>query len=245
MRKISLLLVALALMVLAAMPVFAQSDGTIIEVAADSGDFSTLLTLLDAAGWTATLNGPGPYTVFAPTDAAFDAFLAVEGLTLNDLTSSPALAEILKYHVVTGDMSAASLATVRTVTSVQGSPIYIRTAVGGGIILNNETAVIGADIAASNGTIHAVDYVLLPPLSYDPPLRILSLVDNPIVSTPGGEGTGLFLRACQTADVTGYSGGYFEILTMGGWIDINFIEFVSPTYGQPGGQAIAPQCVGK
>ena len=134
-----------------------DEDNSIVGTALEAGNFSTLLSALDAAGLTATLEGGGPYTVFAPTDAAFDALPAgaLDGL----LADTDALSEVLTYHVVDGEYSAAELEQLSSIETLQGLPIVITQ---GSVILNG-IMVQTADIAADNGVIHVIDEVLLPP----------------------------------------------------------------------------------
>lgn len=134
--------------------------GTIVEVATDAGSFMTLLAAAEAAGLVDTLNGAGPFTVFAPTDEAFAALPegTVEGL----LEDPAALSEILLYHVVSGEVLAADVVGLTSATSVQGSDIAI-TVDGGTVTLNGSSNVVTTDIDASNGVIHVIDAVILPP----------------------------------------------------------------------------------
>ena len=134
--------------------------GTIVEVASEAGTFMTLLAAAEAAGLVDTLNGEGPFTVFAPTDEAFAAL--PEG-TLEGLLADPAaLSEILLYHVVSGEVLAADVVGLSSATSVQGSDIAI-TVEGGTVTLNGSANVVTTDIEASNGVIHVIDAVILPP----------------------------------------------------------------------------------
>jgi uncharacterized surface protein with fasciclin (FAS1) repeats len=134
------------------------TPGTIVEVAADAGTFSTLLAAATAAGLVETLSGPGPFTVFAPTDAAFAALPAgtVEAL-LEDIET---LTAILLYHVVAGEVTAEQVVTLTEATTVNGQSVSIM-AHDGAVMINNAT-VIAADVRASNGIIHVIDTVLLP-----------------------------------------------------------------------------------
>lgn len=142
---------------LMALPV---APGTIAEIAAADGRFTTLVAAADAAGLVGALDGEGPLTVFAPTDDAFAALPAgtVEAL-LNDL---PTLESILLYHVVSGKVMAADVVTLPSATTLQGSDISI-TVQDGSVFLNDTVQVILTDIEASNGVIHVIDAVLLPP----------------------------------------------------------------------------------
>jgi uncharacterized surface protein with fasciclin (FAS1) repeats len=134
-------------------------NGTIIEVAAAAGDFSTLIVALEAAGLTGTLSGDGPFTVFAPTDAAFAALppRVLETLLLPGNTRF--LKSILTYHVVPGSTLAADVA-IGPVITVQGETITL--ANEGGVTVNG-AAVVTFDWVVTNGVIHVIDAVLLPP----------------------------------------------------------------------------------
>ncbi len=132
----------------------------IVTRATAAGNFNTLLAAVRAAGLVDTLNGPGPFTVFAPTDAAFAKLPAG---TLNSLLANPdQLRQILLYHVVSGRVLAADVVGLSSATSVQGSPIAISVS-GGQVTLNGNSRVIATDITASNGVIHVIDTVILPP----------------------------------------------------------------------------------
>lgn len=137
-----------------------ETPGNIVEVAAEAGDFNTLVAAIEAAGLVETLEGDGPFTVFAPTDAAFEALPAglLDALLLEE--NRDVLVQILTYHVISGEVFAADVAA-GDVTSVEGSPITITTA--DGVVLNGTANVITTDVLASNGVIHAIDAVILPP----------------------------------------------------------------------------------
>ncbi len=128
--------------------------------AAAAGQFNTLAAAIKAAGLVGTLSGPGPFTVFAPTDAAF---AKLPRATLNTLLANPELlAKVLTYHVVAGKVMAADVVGLSSATSVQGSPISIAVS-GGKVVLNGNSTVTATDITASNGVIHVIDTVILPP----------------------------------------------------------------------------------
>lgn len=135
--------------------------GTIPEVAAEAGSFTTLLAAVEAAGLAETLSGEGPFTVFAPTD---DAFAALPEGTVESLLADPtdALTQILLYHVVAGEVLAEAVVTLDSATTVQGEDVTIEI-VEGGVVLNGSVKVTATDIKASNGVIHVIDAVLLPP----------------------------------------------------------------------------------
>ena len=132
---------------------------TIVEIAVADGRFGTLAAALEAADLVEALSGDGPFTVFAPTDDAFAALPegTVEGL-LEDI---PALTDILLYHVVSGDVKAADVVTLESAETLQGGSLTIT--VEGDVVRINGAQVVIADIEASNGTIHVIDAVLLPP----------------------------------------------------------------------------------
>jgi len=130
----------------------------IVDTAVAAGEFKTLVTAVQAAGLVATLKGPGPFTVFAPTDAAFGKLPAgtVEAL-LKDI---PTLSKILTYHVVAGADSAQKLVNLGTVKTVQGEQVEIR-GYKGEVYINDARLIMG-NIQASNGIIQVIDTVLLP-----------------------------------------------------------------------------------
>jgi len=144
----------------------AMSESDIVETAAAASDFKTLTAALKAAGLDETLKGPGPFTVFAPTDAAFAKL--PEG-TVETLLKDPKgqLAEILKYHVVAGEVMAADVAKMdgQKVKTVQGAELTVEVS-GDKVVLvdaaGNRVNVIKTDITASNGVIHVIDAVLIP-----------------------------------------------------------------------------------
>lgn len=141
------------------MPAFADGHSKdIVDTAVEAGSFNTLAAALTAAGLVETLKGEGPFTVFAPTDAAFAALPegTVEAL-LNDI---PALTAILTYHVVPGKVMSTDLSEGLTATTVNGADITI-TLDGGAKV--NGAVISAADIEASNGVIHVIDSVILPP----------------------------------------------------------------------------------
>ncbi|HTP07397.1 MAG TPA: fasciclin domain-containing protein [Anaerolineae bacterium] len=131
----------------------------IVDTAVAAGSFKTLATALQAAGLVDALKGKGPFTVFAPTD---EAFAKLPAGTLEALLKDPkALAEVLKYHVVSGAVKAADVVKLSEAKSLQGEPIAIK--VDGGKVMVNGANVVSTDIEASNGIIHVIDAVILPP----------------------------------------------------------------------------------
>jgi len=138
-----------------------EEPGTVAEIAAGSDDFDTLEAALTAAGLTATLDGPGPFTVFAPTD---DAFAALPAGTLDDLLlpeNQAQLVDILTYHVVSGNLAASDVVSSSTLTMLNGETVSV--SVNGSTVMINDAVITMTDIEASNGTIHVIDAVLLPP----------------------------------------------------------------------------------
>ena len=132
--------------------------GTIVDVAAEAGTFTTLLAAAEAAGLVDTLNSDGPFTVFAPTD---DAFAALPEGTVEGLLADPdALRAILLYHVVAGDVRAADVVNLTSATTVNGADVSIEV-VDGQVLVGGAT-VVAADVEASNGVIHVIDAVLIP-----------------------------------------------------------------------------------
>lgn len=146
---------------------------SIVEIATGSDDFSTLVGALSAADLVTTLQGDGPFTVFAPTNDAFAA--------LDEVPGGDALKEVLLYHVVSGKFTGTDLLEKKTVTTVQGEEVTIES-VDGNVVLNGTVIVTGANIMASNGIVHVIDGVLIPPS-----MQLKSIVEiavsNPDFST--------------------------------------------------------------
>ena len=134
----------------------------IVETAREAGTFQTLLTAVDAAGLGETLADGGPFTVFAPTDAAF---AHVPKATLAKLAKDKMLLKrVLLYHVVAGKVPASAVVTLngKSVKTLAGATVKISVK-GGKVYLNGSTLVTKPDVMASNGIIHVIDEVLLPP----------------------------------------------------------------------------------
>jgi uncharacterized surface protein with fasciclin (FAS1) repeats len=156
MKSIAITLLAGAF-ALTATPAASAAD--IVDTAV-SGKFKTLVAAVKAAGLAETLKGPGPFTVFAPTD---EAFAKIPAETLDDLLkpqNKAKLRSILTYHVVPGKIMASDVVKLDAANTVQGSSLAIKTS-NGGVMINN-ARVIKADVEADNGVIHVVDTVLLP-----------------------------------------------------------------------------------
>jgi len=131
----------------------------IVDTAIAAGTFNTLVAAVQAAGLVETLKGPGPFTVFAPTD---EAFAALPAGTVEALLADPvALAAILTYHVVPGAVMSSALTEGLTVATVNGAMVTFT--LDGGAKINGAN-IVAADIMATNGVIHVIDAVILPPM---------------------------------------------------------------------------------
>jgi len=140
----------------------ARTSQNIVQVASGAPQFSTLVSLIKKAGLVKTLSGMGPFTVLAPTNAAF---AKVPKATLNKIASNKALlTKVLTYHVIAGKAPASAVVKLdgKTVKTVEGSTIAV-SVMGGKVYLNSKTKVTKTDIMASNGVIHQINGVLLPP----------------------------------------------------------------------------------
>lgn len=136
-----------------------DSLGSIYDVAADNG-FTTLLAAVDAAGLKSTLETDGPFTVFAPTDAAFAALPAGTVETLLQPENIDALTDILTYHVVSGRVNSSQVVDLESATTLQGQSVNIEVIEGSVFINGARVSVV--DVEADNGIIHVIDAVLLP-----------------------------------------------------------------------------------
>jgi len=148
---------ASALLLLAAPAFAAEPSKDIVDTAVAAGSFNTLVAAVQAAGLVDTLKGAGPFTVFAPND---EAFAKLPAGTLESLLKDPvALAKILTFHVVPGEMIAADVIATTALTTVQGSDLAVDTSDGVAI---SGAKVLATDVMASNGVIHVIDTVLIP-----------------------------------------------------------------------------------
>lgn len=146
---------------LAACAQMTSKDPDIVDIAASNDDFSTLVAAVKAAGLVETLKGDGPFTVFAPTNAAFAALPAGTVESLLKPENRDQLVAVLTYHVVPGAVTSDQLAGQRlNVATVNGASVHVDGRKG---VRVNKARVTTADIAASNGVIHVIDAVLLPP----------------------------------------------------------------------------------
>src|SRR6478672_11662581 len=158
---VSKVAVVLAVAALAIGSTFARANNQdIVDTAVGAGQFKTLAAALKAADLIATLKGPGPFTVFAPTD---DAFAKLPAGTVENLLkpeNKAKLVRLLTYHVVAGKVMAAQAAKMTSAKAVSGDMLTISAA--GGTVMIDQAKVAKADIAASNGVIHVIDSVIMP-----------------------------------------------------------------------------------
>lgn len=171
MKKISTLLVALTVM-------FQVNAQTVVDIIVGSPVHNTLETAVIEANLAGALSGAGPFTVFAPTDAAFDALPAG---TLDALLADPSgqLTDILYYHVVAANAPSSSLSDGQTITTLLGQDVTVT--INGGVMINNAMVTV-ADITASNGVVHVIDAVLLPPAIVTSSIWDI-VVDSPVHQT--------------------------------------------------------------
>jgi uncharacterized surface protein with fasciclin (FAS1) repeats len=172
------------------------AEEDIVAIAAGNEDFSTLVTALDAAGLVETLQGDGPFTVFAPTN---EAFAKLPAGTLEALLADiPTLQGILLYHVVPGNVMAADVVQLDSANTAEGSPVAIR--VEDGNVYVNDAQVVVTDIEATNGVIHVIDTVILPPADEQmEPEMAPEMQDMDIVDTAVADGRFTTLATALTA----------------------------------------------
>jgi transforming growth factor-beta-induced protein len=165
-RTVAVAVVAVAVVVLAAVvlsgiTVNQQSqvtqNKTVMQIAEENGNFTKLVGALNSTGLTEALNGSGPFTVFAPTDAAFDA-LNLSGVSLP--TDKANLTKILQYHVAAGSLMASGLSNGQSIMTLEGSPVTIIQNASGTYV--NDAKIVTTDLVGSNGVVHVIDAVLMP-----------------------------------------------------------------------------------
>jgi transforming growth factor-beta-induced protein len=159
MKRIAITLMTLVLL---ASPAFAggAAKKDIVDTAVAAGSFNTLAAALQAADLVDTLKGKGPFTVFAPTDAAFAKLPAGTVESLLKPENKAKLQAILTYHVVAGSVAAADVVKLKSAKTVNGQSVSIN--VAGGAVSIDGAKVVQADITTSNGVIHVIDSVILP-----------------------------------------------------------------------------------
>src|SRR3954452_14437451 len=151
--------------VMAASATPAAEPATVVDIAANNSDFSTLVTAVKSAGLADTLSGQGPFTVFAPTNEAFNALPAGTVDNLLKPENNAQLTSVLTYHVVPGAVLSGSLTDGMVVTTVEGQPLTVGVTPSGVTLTDaagNTASVTKADIPAGNGVVHVIDGVLLP-----------------------------------------------------------------------------------
>lgn len=166
------LLAATLLLAVVAVPAQAQDEGdmaeqTIVEIAQDNENFSTLVQALKAADLVGALQGEGPFTVFAPTNDAFAKLPDGQLESLLKEENKATLQSILKYHVVPANAPASKVTGMSEAKTLQGKMVNISTDDGVSLMGQNSATVTSTDIEASNGVIHVIDTVLLPPEDED------------------------------------------------------------------------------
>lgn len=159
--KASFLAVAATLCAFAICANVRAADGDIVETAIKAGKFKTLAAALGAGDLVEALKGKGPFTVFAPTDEAFAKLPKGTVESLLKPENKEKLVAILKYHVVAGKVTSAEVLKMKTAKTLQGSTVAI--SMKGDDAMINESKLIKTDVEASNGVIHIIDTVLLPP----------------------------------------------------------------------------------
>lgn len=137
-----------------------EASNTVVDIAIGSPDHTTLVAAVSAAGLVETLSGTGPFTIFAPTNAAFEALPAGTVDNLLKPESKDQLTSVLTYHVVAGNVMAADLSDGQIVTTLNGQDLTV--SISDGKVMINGATVIAVDLTGSNGVIHVVDGVLLP-----------------------------------------------------------------------------------
>ncbi len=137
----------------------AEERMNLVQTAVESGQFDTLITAIQTAELEETLSGEGPFTVFAPTDAAFDAL--PQGALDELLDDKDALTDVLLYHVADGELMAADVVEMDSIETLQGGELTVN--VTDDTVTVNDATIIETDIETSNGVIHVIDAVLIPP----------------------------------------------------------------------------------
>lgn len=168
MKSLKIFMMAFAAAALLAMAPIANQNTdkehnhhNIVEVASDTENLSTLVAAVQAAGLVETLSGDGPFTVFAPTNEAFEALPEGTLESLLQPENRDQLVQILTYHVVAGEVMSTDLSDGMMAETVEGSQISI--SIADGTVSINDATVIAADVEASNGVVHVIDSVILPP----------------------------------------------------------------------------------
>ena len=189
----------------------------IVEVASGSNSFSTLAAAIQSADLVQTLSSPGPFTVFAPTNTAFNSFLTNNNLTAEALLASNDLETVLTYHVVSGEVPASAV-TVGSVNSVADKPFFVSFDTNDDIWINGSAKIIDTDVSASNGIIHVLDYVITPPQSNIAEIAVAASTS----ATP--QFTQLVAALVRADLVDAFTGGFEDNLTVFAPTDAAFQE---------------------
>jgi len=162
---------------------------TVVDVIVNSEDHTLLEAAVGAADLVGALSGEGPFTVFAPTDAAITALVTALDITADDLLAMEDLGDILTYHVLSGTVLSTDLAPTQTVTMLNGDDATV-TSMGGTVMINDATVTV-ADITTDNGVVHVIDAVILPPVETTTVADIIAGSDDHFVLTAVLDSTGL------------------------------------------------------
>jgi uncharacterized surface protein with fasciclin (FAS1) repeats len=201
-------------------------SATVVDIIVDSPDHTLLEAAVVAAGLVDALSGEGPFTVFAPTDAAITALTAALGITAEDLLALPTLGDILTYHVVAGLAMSTDLSDGQMITTLLGEDVTISITAEG--VFVNDAQVTVADIEADNGVVHVIDAVLLPPtddiqevnvawtLAPNPAqgqVRLMNIPSTAVVMVRDMTGRVLTTlpQGAQTLDVQGWTSGVYFV----------------------------------
>lgn len=193
MKKLTAMIIALVFL-FNVIPVAAAPTQNIVEIASGDPNFSVLVEAVVAAGLDDELSGPGPLTVFAPTNAAFTALLADLGVSKAELLAHPDLADVLLYHVLSGKVMSTDLIDDQQVTTLQGEKVVIDLTPTTPTV--NDAEITAVDIEATNGVIHVIDKVLVPASFGAPENNIVDIaLSNPDFS--------ILVAALQKANLVG------------------------------------------
>lgn len=196
----AMIVFALALSLFPMQPAFAQDSADIVDTAVAAGNFNTLVAAVQAAGLVDTLKGEGPFTVFAPTDEAF-AKLPPETLAAALADPEGLLTQVLLYHVVPGKVMAADLRDGMNATTAQGEAVQFT--LGDGTAMVNDANIIATDIETSNGVIHVIDTVILPPSITGAAADEAAMAEQPVVEASSAEATMEMADIVDTAVAAG------------------------------------------
>ncbi|MBS3991307.1 MAG: fasciclin domain-containing protein [Erysipelothrix sp.] len=193
MKKFIALLLSMMLFAMTSITALPADD--IVDTAIDNGSFTILVQALEAAGLVETLRGDGPFTVFAPTDAAFADLLAELDVTAAELLAHPRLKEVLLYHVVAGEVESGDITEGLTTETALGLGEELTFTLVGGVFVNDSEVVL-PDVFATNGVIHVIDKVLIPEAFF---IEFDTVVDVAL----SDDNFSILVAALQAADLVG------------------------------------------